>query len=369
MSANSIVAVQRTEKGVRYEKFITNVRNLLDGKDEVQQRKAVAAHEGLAKALGLGKFKAITPAAVHVDSLLSTFSVMYANDEYIGERLMPVVTVDKRSNKFAVYNKRDRFAAPDDEIGMRSSPNELDAGRTTDNYSVKDYGFMNYLDLEVMANEDAPLNEMIDLVESINEGIAMKREIRIAGFVQNSANYGGNTANATTKWDTVTTGGTIIADVLGADAGLFNGSSPTQKLGVTTLDNWNKCVTNNPAIRGLFQYVKDGLTTTEAFAKYFGFDDVLIGRARTDTANSGQAANYGRIWSTDFFSVIRVAKRPTVRSLQFGSTFRFNGDPLTTEWTDPKIGKRGGVYAKVAVSEDHKIVAGDAAFFINDVQT
>src|SRR3954469_8188180 len=181
--SEAILAVQRTEKGVRYEKFINNVRNLLDGKDEVGQRKAVAAHESLAKALGLGKFKAITPAAVHVDTLLSTFSVMYANDEYIGERLMPVVPVDKRSNKFAIYNKRDRFAAPDDEIGMRSSPNELDAGRTTDNYLVKDYGFMNYLDLEVMANEDAPLNEMIDLVESINEGIALKREIRIAGFV------------------------------------------------------------------------------------------------------------------------------------------------------------------------------------------
>lgn len=252
---------------------------------------------------------------------------------------------------------------------MRSSPNELDAGRTTDNYSVKDYGFMNYLDLEVMANEDAPLNEMIDLVNSINEAIALKREIRIAAFVQTVGNYGANNANAVTKWDTATTGGTIISDLLAADAGLFNGSSPTAKIGVTTLDNWNKCVTNNPQIRGLYTAIKEGLATTKAVANYFGWDDILIGRARTDTGNSGQAATYGRIWATDFFALLRVAKRPTLRSLQFGSTFRMNGDPLTTEWTDPKIGKRGGVYAKVAVSEDHKIVAGDAAWFVNDVQT
>lgn len=368
MSA-SILPVQRTEKGVRYEKFITNVRNLLDGKDEVQQRKAVAAHDSLAKALGLGKYKAITPSAVHVDTLLSTFSVMYANDEYIGERLMPVVPVDKRSNKFAVYTKKDRFAFPDDEIGMRSAPNELDASRTTDNYSVKDYGFMNYLDLEVMANEDAPLNEMIDLVESINEGIAFRREIRISTIVQASGNYGSNTANATTKWDTATTGGSIIADVLAADAGLFSGFSPTYKFGVTTLDNWNTCITANPAIRDLFKFVAEGLTTTQAFARYFGLDDILIGRARQDTANSGQTASYSRIWSTDFFAILRCAKRPTTRSLQFGSTFRSNGDPITTEWNDPKIGKRGGVYAKVAVSEDHKIVASDAGFFINDCKT
>jgi hypothetical protein len=369
MSLFNQVPVQRTEKGLRYEKFINNVRNLLDGKTPEEQKKAVQANEQLAKALGLGKYKAVTPAAVHVDTLLSTFSVMYANDEYIGERLMPAIPVSKRSDKYASYPKRERFAYPDDEIGQRSSPNELDASRTTDNYSVKDYGFMNYLDLEVMANEDAPFNEMIDLVESINEGIALKREKRIATIVQASGNYGGNTANATTKWDTATTGGTIVADILAADAGLWSGPSPTLKLGVTTLDNWNTCIVNNPAIRDLFKYVSEGLTTTQAFARYFGLDDVLIGRPREDTANSGQTASYSRIWTTDFFAILRVAKRPTLRSLHFGSTFRMNGDPVTTQWNDPKIGKRGGVYAKVAVSEDHKVVAGDAAFFINDCKT
>ncbi len=364
-----LVPVQRTPEGLRYEKFVTNIRNLLDGKTPEQQKKAIQANETLAKALGLGKFKAVTPAAVHVDTLLSTFSVMYANDEYIGERIMPAINVGKRSDKFAKYPKRERFAFPEDEIGQRSSPNELDATRTTDNYSVRDYGYMNYLDLETMANEDAPFNEMLDLVESINEGIAFRREKRIATIVQTVGNYSGNTAAATTKWDTASTGGTIVADILTADAGLYNGASPTMKLGVTTLDNWNTCITNNPALRELFKYTGDGLSTTKLVAQFFGLDDVLIGRAREDTANIGQTASYGRIWSTDFFSIIRVARRPTLRSLHFGSTFRMNGDPVTTQWNDPKIGKRGGVYAKVAVSEDHKVVAGDAAWFISDVKT
>ena len=363
-----VLPIQRTEKGLRYEKFVNNVRNLLDGKTPEQQIKAVAANESLARALGVGKFKAVTPSAVHVDTLLSTFSVMYANDEYIGERLMPAVMVSKRSDKFATYTKRDRFAFPDDEISTRGKANELNESRSTDNYSVKDYGYQNFLDLETLANEDAPLSEMIDLVESINEGIAFRREKRIAAIIQTSGNYGGNTAAATSKWDGAC-GGSIVADMLSADAGLWSSPSPTLKLGVTTLDNWNTCITNNEALRELFKYVTDGLATTQIVAKYFGLDDILVGRAREDTANIGQTASYSRIWSTDFFAILRVARRPTVRSLHFGSTFRMQGDPYTTEWNDPAVGKRGGVYAKVAVSEDHKIVAGDAGFFISDVKT
>jgi hypothetical protein len=93
-------------------------------------------------------------------------------------------------------------------------------------------------------------------------------------------------------------------------------------------------------------------------------DDILISRAREDTANVGQTATYARMMTQKFFGILRVANRPTTRSLHFGSTFRMNGDPYTTEWPDPGIGKRGGVWSRVSVSEDHKVVAGDAGFLI-----
>jgi hypothetical protein len=46
-----------------------------------------------------------------------------------------------------------------------------------------------------------------------------------------------------------------------------------------------------------------------------------------------------------------------------------NGDPLTSEWSDPSVGKRGGVYARVAASEDQKVVAPDAGFLITSILT
>jgi hypothetical protein len=373
----SKVPLQRTVNGIRFEKWYDEVRNLLDGKDEIAQRKALLANQEFCRGIGLPSSsgssivldKAVSPSAVHVNQLLSTFSVMYANDEYIGLRLMPIVPVMKRSDVYAVYPKRERFNYPDDQLGLRSEANEIDASRTTDNYSVKDYGLSNYLDLETLQNEDAPLNEMLDLFEAINDGIAFKEEIRIATIVQASANYGGNTAAAATKWDTATTGGTIVADIVGADGALWRGRTPTKKIGVTTLDNWNTCIFNNPSLTDKIKYTQTGILSTQLVAAMFGLDDILIGRARSDTANSGQTASYSRIWSTDFFAILTVAARPTVRSLHFGSTFRLRNDPVSTEWIDPKVGKQGGIRAKVALSEDHKVVAGDAAFYISDVKT
>lgn len=384
MTAPIIVPpIQRTEKGIRFGIWYDEVRNLLDGKDVTSQKKAIAANEAFCRGVGLPtktgsdltksavdhRERAVTAGTVHVNTVLSTFSVMYTNDEYIGDRLMPVVSVPDRGGIFYKYPKRERFAYPDDKLGQRARANEIDASRTTDNYAVSDYGFSNFLDLDALHHQDAPLNEMLDLLEAINDGIAFKREKRIASVVQTSGNYGGNTANAATKWDTASTGGSIRADIAAADSAIWRGRSPTKKIGVTTIDNWNSCILNNPAIIEAIKYTQTGVLTAQLVAGFFGLDDLLIGRAREDTANIGQTASYSRMWSTDFFSILTVAIRPTIRSLHFGSTFRINGDPVTNEWQDPSVGKRGGVMARVAVSEDHKLVAGDAAFFINDCKT
>lgn len=368
--------VQRTEKGMRYENWITEVRNLLDGKTKEQQDKAFACNDAFVRGLAAPAHRpqmsvlerAVTPAAVHVDSLLATMSVMYANDEYIGERLMPAVSVGKRSDKFATYPKRQRFAFPDDRIGYRASANELEATRATDNYSVEDFGYINALDLETVVNEDAPLNEMLDVIEAINEGIAFRREKRLVALLVASGSYSGNTAATATPWDNAS-GGSVVADLLAADAGLFTGATPTVKIGFCGLTVWNSCIATNPKLLSLYAGVGTGLVTPELVAKYFGLDEMLIGRAREDTANEGQTASYSRMWSTDVFGIVRVARRPSTRSLHFGSTFRMKGDPFTTEWPDPKIGKRGGVYGRVAVSEDHKIVAADAGFLVTNCIT
>lgn len=378
LSIADVRTIQVNAKALKFGRWYDEVKNILDGKTPEDQKKAIAANQSFLRGLANPRHrgsegesalaKAVTPASVHVDTLLSTFSTMYANSEYIGEQLMPVVPVSKRSDKYAVYPKRERLAFPDDEIGSRSKSNELEASRTTDNYSVKDYGYSNFLDLETVQNEDAPLNEMLDVVEAVNEAIAFKREKRILTIVGTSGNYGSNTTTAGTNWND-STGGSIVEDILAARAALWRGHTPTRLIGVCPLAVWNGGIANNAKIRDLFKYTESGLAVTTQVARFFRLDDILITEAREDTANSGQTASYASMMTGDVFAILSVAQRPSLRSLHFGSTFRTRNSPYSTQWADPSVGVRGGVYHRTAVSEDHKVVAGDAAFLLTSLLT
>ena len=70
-----------------------------------------------------------------------------------------------------------------------------------------------------------------------------------------------------------------------------------------------------------------------------------------------------------FFGIARVAVNPGKKTLHWGSTFREAGDPFTSQWTDPSIGKRGGLWNRVSVSEQHKVVSLDTAYLITDCLT
>lgn len=374
LTPDAVRSIQRSSKAAQFQRWYDEVRNVLDGRSPEDQKKALAANQGFLRGLanprhsGDGEQRSVTPAAVHVDTLMSTFSVMYANGDYIGEQLMPVAPVTKRSDKYAIYPKRERLAFPDDEIGFRSSPNDLQATRTTDNYSVRDYGFKNFLDLETVQNEDAPLNEMLDVVEAVSEGIAFKRDKRIMTITMATGSFGSNTAGAGTNWNDAT-GGSVVEDILAARAAIWRGHTPTKLIGYCPLAVWNGGIANNPKIRDLFKYTESGLAVTTQVARYFRLDDILITETREDTANIGQTASYARVVTGDVFGIVAAAARPTTRSLQFGTTFRMRNDPFSTQWSDPSIGKRGGIWHRTSVSEDHKIVAADAGFLISSILT
>lgn len=311
------------------------------------------------------KCKALS-GTIHNDSTLSNLSVQYKNQDYIGLQLMPVVTVDKLSGKFAKYGKRDRLAVPDDQVFNRSTPNEISETRTMDNYSCKQYALLNYLDEMELQNADAPLNEMVDLVAAVNDALALAEEKRIATILTTAGNFSGNTVTlaGTDRWFISGAEGSTsdpIKDLQTANAAIWTGFGNARRVGYCSLDVFNGLVRHSK-IADRFKYTQAGLPQRTALAQMLGLDDILVGAAWQDTANSGASASYGRIWGA-YFGVVMVANSPSIRSAHFGSTFRM-GAKNTQEWFDPKIGVAGGYYAKVGMSEDHKVVAGDAGYLI-----
>lgn len=354
LSAQDAVRLQRTHEGVRYEKMRGKLASDLREKEFRARRDAE-----------VWSIKGVAPGSVHSNTFLSNVSLQYANDEFIGERLMPVVPVTKRSDSWPTYPKRERLAGPDDLMGERSEANELNETRGSDNYSVSDYALKNFVAGTTIENQDGAFNEMADLTEALLDVLALKREKRIATVLTTAANFSGNTVTlaGADQWNSAG-GGDPIKQMQDAHAACWHGRGPGDFWGYASLDVWN-VIARHAATRDLFKYVTSGLVTPTMVAAEVGLAGILIGAAREDTANSGQTAAYSRIWGKHF-GIVRVARRPTLRNAAFGYTVRLAGDPVTNQWYDPAKGKAGGYYSQVGFSEQHKVAAGDTGYFIKD---
>lgn len=351
--------LHRTARGTKYLAMKNAVLDLGgDGDPEAVATKLRANEELLEQ-------RDLRPGNVHTNTVLQSLSVMYKNDEFIGEELMPVMTTGgKQSGVFYTYNKRDRFAYPDDSMADKTDAPELNQGRGTDTYSLSGRSLAEYLSQEVLNNQDAPLDELVDLQDNVLEGMMFRRELRIASAVQTAANYGSNTVAiaAADRWDTAS-GGDPGAVVDAAKKALWGGRGQTRLKIAVSLDLHN-VLKRHPKILEFFKYSGGvpGFATRQMLAEFFEVDDYLVGSARKDTANEGQTASYSRIWGNSL-SLTRVAAQVSTRCLHFGTTFQ-DLAPQSYLSFEPKKGVRGAWYQKIGFFDQQKIVAADAGYLV-----
>ena len=334
------------------------LRKLLASKDPRVVESVRQANENLARCKSIA-------GTVHTDSALTNLSVQYRNEGFIGTQLLPIVMVAKASGIYYKYSKRDRLAAPEDSVMQRSMPNEITENRTIGNYNTSGYALMDFVSENTLKNQDAPLDEMVDLIAAVNDAMDLREEKRCATVLTTAANFAGNTTtlSGTSQWSDYTSGvSNPIADIELARDACWSGPGNTKLVGYCGLAVYN-ILRHHPKVEAAFKHT-DGLkgVNRQQLAEYFELDDILVSKAWEDTANEGQNPSYSRMWGK-FFGVVRVAENPGIRSAGFGYTFR-HGERKTTEWYDPKPGTEGGYYGKVGVEEGHVVVAPDTGFLI-----
>ena len=357
-SSEDIADVQKTVRQRRWENFREKFYETYGS--EADKKRAFDA--------SWLRVKGVSAGSVHSDTFLSNMSQMYANDSYIGERLLAVVPVSKRTDKYAVYPQREMFEAPSDLLtSQKARANEISETRSSASYDLLDYGLENFVSNETLDNQDLPFNERAAATEHLAEHLHRLREIRISTLLTTAGNYGsGNTTtlSGSDRWDSGA-GGNPVKIIQDAKAALFNGPGASDIFMFSSLAVFN-VLARHQQLLDLQKYTINGLLTPDAIARYFGCKAYLIGESRKQTANEGQTASYSRIWGDDF-GLVRVARGPTLKSAGFASLFRKNGDPVVTEWFDATAGKSGGFYLKNAVSEEAKVVASFGGYLAKTV--
>ncbi len=308
-----------------------------------------------------------TPQDLHIDRALTDMSVRYRNEAMIGLLACPIIPVKKRSDKYFVYNQADAYTRPDDQIGPKGLPNELDWSLSANNYSVVDHALSDWLPYETIENADTPIQPEADTNEFLNEALDLAEEYRIANLLFNSSSYAASNVNALTgsaTWDN--TGADPVGNIMTSIEKCFKRAN-TLVFGIAA---W-KVLRTHPAILDAvkaatrYQGSPGGVATRDEVASLFEVDQILIGRARYNTARMGQTASYDRVWG-GHCAALFVQKAPGVKSLTFAATF-CEMQKRTYTYFDPKRGTKGAEFIKVAWNSAEQVIANNCGYFIENV--
>lgn len=307
-----------------------------------------------------------SPSSIHVDAPLSNFASLIRNRDMIADAVCPVMQVSKPSDKFFKYDSKTMYEEQSVALtGAEAMPGRVRYQISTDNFSVIDYGIMDFVSAKEMESADAPIDPQMHAVKVCTQRLDLAKERRVASVIFGSANYGSNTAalSGSDRWDVTTSDPAQKIDdaiescderpnimVLGAQAWLKLKNHPALK----------ELILSRAAVNGQASPTR---VTLDLVAAAFELDAVYVGRAKYNTNREGATAAQGYIWGKSC-ALIRTTDNPSPRETAvFAKQFR-QGARETQVIDAPLPGVRGGMYVKVTESLDEKVVGGASCGYL-----
>jgi hypothetical protein len=315
--------------------------------------------------------KDIAPEDVQGVPILTNLSVKYANGAFIGREIYPTVPVPNVTGDFWEHPRRAMLQAPKTRGGVDSNANELQRPKKIRrHFNCEPDQQKGSLEMATALNETAPLNEMVEFREEVDEAYELKREVLYAKKTQDLSLY--STTNKRTltpgiRWNDA--GGDPIGDIRWLIRSTWRGKGSSMLIAWTSTEVWD-VLSGLPSLLNLLNIQDRGLLSPAHFAEIFGLDGLLVSEARYDTANIGQPEVLSRIWG-NYFGVARVSETPQLKNATFGYTFRWEAPTIpqgvfAQQWYDPKKGTFGSLHYKRSMFEDIRVVAADSAAIIKD---
>jgi hypothetical protein len=228
---------------------------------------------------------------VHVDAILTNISVAYMQkqENFIANKVFPIVPVDKQSDKYFSYTKNDWFR---DEARLRADATESAGGGynlSTSSYSADVWAFHKDVGDQTRANADAPINVDREAVEFVTSRLLLKMETE---FVSNFFTTG--------VWATDNTPSNLWSDYTNSDP-LNDVEDAKRAILATTGFEPNTLVLgydvfkelkNHPDLVDRIKYTSSNVITTEMIARMFDVERVLVSKSVKATNNEGGTAAY-----------------------------------------------------------------------------
>ena len=306
---------------------------------------------------------------VHIDQALSEIAIAYRNKSFIADQVLPLVDVDKQSDKYYVWDKGSWLT---NQVEYRTPGDTYPEGRmklSSDEYYCDIYHLGYPIPWEDKKNQDVAVDLETTGAEWLAHQFLLNREIQIAATIFIGA-----------LWDTNPTVGT---DFLAWDD--YDNSNPPEDIDTyrdTVLHNTgvepNTLVVGkqvfsklrrHPLLLDMYKYTGRGILTEAEVAAALDIEKLLIGKCVRRTSLEGAAAAVQAfVWGKNAL-MLYVPERPALREPAAGYTFAWNidGGGLTTNVIPTVQEDRDRDFLKGKHAFDFKVTGSDLGVYFASV--
>jgi len=312
--------------------------------------------------------------SVHVDAILTNISVAYLQkqENFIADKVFPVVAVDKKSDKYFTYTKNDWFR---DEAQRRADGTES-AGSgynlSTGTYSADVWAFHKDVGDQTVANADAPLNPLREATEFVTHRLLLRKELQFVTdffttgvWADDVTGVAGTPSSGQTKQWSDYSASDPINDIEAAKSEILSNTGMEANTLVLGYEVFRQ-LKNHPDLVDRIKYTSSQTITEDMLARMFDLDRVLVAKAVKATNNEGASEAYSFAYGKAAL-LCHVASAPGLLTPSAGYTF---------SWT----GVSGGIGSTIGVSSfrmeslkaerveaemafDNKVIGADLGYF------
>ncbi len=319
-----------------------------------------------------------TQSQVHVDAILTNISVAYMQraENFIADKVFPVVPVDKQSDKYFVYEKNDWLR---DEAQVRTDGTEsVGSGYNiaTATYYADVFAIHKDIGDQTRANADAPINVDREAAEFVTHRLLTRREIQFNSDFMTTGKWANDvtgvaaspTTGQTIQWSDYTNSDPIEdieegkADILSV-TGL---EANTLVLGYEVF----RQLKNHPDLVDRIKYTSSQTITEDMLARMFDIERVLVSKSIKATNKEGATGAYS--FTTGKTALLaHVAPNPGVLTPSAGYTFSWTGVSqgmgLTIGTSSFRLESLRATRVEAELAFDNKVVASDLGYFWNSI--
>jgi len=310
----------------------------------------------------------------HIDAILTNISVAYMQkqDNFIADKVFPVIPVDKKSNKYFVYTKNDWFR---DEAQRRADATES-AGSgyslTTGTYNADVWAFHKDIGDQTLANSDAPLNPLREASEFVTHRLLLRKELQFVSDFFTTGVWGTDvtgvsgspSAGETRQWSDYTNSDPIN-DIEAAKSSILSTTGQEANTLVLGYETFRQ-LKNHPDLVDRIKYTSSQTITTDMLAAMFDIPRVMVAKAVKATNKEGASGAYSFAYGKGAM-LCHVAQNPGVLTPSAGYTFNWTGvsgglgaNIGTSSFRMESI-KATRVEAEMAF--DNKVIGSDLGYF------